>query len=372
MHHLLILLSLVLKDIIIVVSSAAGDIVSDYDLQHCVCVPYWQCKEDYSGLIEDGVDIIDIRATDIVDQSTEHPSRCTGDYDVCCQVECGKRRTVSDETLQFRMSSFVDFFGSRIIGHNNEAEFSEFPWMLGVLEDDKTYRCGASLIHPQVALTAAHCVTGDGPFIVRAGEWNWESTSEPLPYQEQPTKKIIIHPHYHPNSLRNDIALMILEEPFRLTENVGLVCLPFQGTEFDDIRNQGSDCIATGWGKNASRHGKYQSTLKKVSMPVVPRDNCTRKLREVRLGPLFRLHRSFMCAGGQANKDTCKGDGGSPLVCPIRGRPDRYQQAGIVSWGLTCGLHSTPGVYVNIALFRDWIDFHVQAYGFDNTVYNVA
>lgn len=29
--------------------------------QNCVCVPYWQCKDDFSGLIDDGVDIMDIR-----------------------------------------------------------------------------------------------------------------------------------------------------------------------------------------------------------------------------------------------------------------------------------------------------------------------
>lgn len=29
--------------------------------QNCVCVPYWQCKDDFSGLIDDGVDLMDIR-----------------------------------------------------------------------------------------------------------------------------------------------------------------------------------------------------------------------------------------------------------------------------------------------------------------------
>lgn len=33
-----------------------------------------------------------------------------------------------------------DIFGFRILGQNNEAEFGEFPWMLGVLENDR-YRC---------------------------------------------------------------------------------------------------------------------------------------------------------------------------------------------------------------------------------------
>lgn len=28
---------------------------------YCICVPYWQCKEDFSGFIEDGVDIMDVR-----------------------------------------------------------------------------------------------------------------------------------------------------------------------------------------------------------------------------------------------------------------------------------------------------------------------
>ena len=32
----------------------------------------------------------------------------------------------------------------------------------------------------------------------------------------------------------------------------------------------------------------------------------------------FRLHSSFLCAGGIPGKDTCKGDGGSPLVCEVR------------------------------------------------------
>jgi secreted trypsin-like serine protease len=40
-----------------------------------------------------------------------------------------------------------------------------------------------------------------------------------------------------------------------------------------------------------------------------------------------------MCAGGEVGKDACKGDGGSPLVCPVDGKPGHYYQAGIVAWG---------------------------------------
>merc|ERR1719422_2003778 len=63
----------------------------------------------------------------------------------------------------------------------------------------------------------------------------------------------------------------------------------------------------------------------------------SRRLRSTRLGQRFRLDPSFMCAGGVPGKDTCKGDGGGPLVCATYDEPDTYRQAGIVAWGIGCG-----------------------------------
>lgn len=55
------------------------------------------------------------------------------------------------------------------------------------------------------------------------------------------------------------------------------------------------------------------------------------------------LHECYvLCAGGELGKDTCKGDGGSPLVCPIPGKFEQYFQSGIVSWGIGC-LDQIPG-----------------------------
>lgn len=83
------------------------------------------------------------------------------------------------------------------------------------------------------------------------------------------------------------------------------------------------------------------------------------------------MHKSFLCAGGEENKDTCKGDGGSPLICPLIGQNNRYEQVGIVSWGLTCGLQNTPGVYVNVAMFSDWIDKEMMLHNFDTNIYKM-
>lgn len=50
------------------------------------------------------------------------------------------------------------------------------------------------------------------------------------------------------------------------------------------------------------------------------------------------------------------GDGGSSLSFQIQNNPDRYVAIGLVSWGIDCGLRDVPGVYVNVANYKDWID----------------
>lgn len=41
---------------------------------------------------------------------------------------------------------------------------------------------------------------------VRAGDWDTQSTTEPLQYQEQPVFRIIGHPDYNNRTLPNNIV----------------------------------------------------------------------------------------------------------------------------------------------------------------------
>uniref|UniRef100_A0A182PQY2 Phenoloxidase-activating factor 2 n=1 Tax=Anopheles epiroticus TaxID=199890 RepID=A0A182PQY2_9DIPT len=256
--------------------------------------------------------------------------------------------------------------GFRITGDNDgESEYGEFPWMAALLKEEKAldlkitvYKCGGSLIHPSVILTTAHCVQNSKPeeFKIRLGEWDTQSKNEIYPHQDRNVVEIVSHSQFYKGGLFNDVALLFLDKPADLMETVNTICLPPANYNFDKLH-----CFASGWGKDVfGKEGNYQVILKKAELPVMPRGQCQRALQTTRLGRRFKLHSSFICAGGEKGRDTCKGDGGSPLVCPIPGASNRYYQAGMVAWGIGCGNDGIPGVYVDVAMFTDWISDHLR------------
>lgn len=331
------------------------------------CVPYYLCSNE-SKILTGGEGVIDIRFNE------DRP--CKDYLTTCCFPEdhlaeerkpvipatgCGVRNF---EGLGFRIQGAKDM----------ESEFGEFPWMTALLVEEealgklvKVYKCGASLIAPNVVLTGAHCVHDKDPqkLIVRLGEWDTQTSNELFNHVDITVSRKIVHENFHPKALYNNVALLILSEPAKLGENIGVICLPPQGQSFD-----GQRCTVSGWGKdNFGKEGKYQVIMKKIDLPMVPHAQCQSALRQTRLGRHFKLHESFNCAGGEPGKDACRGDGGGPLICPVAGDPKRYYQAGIVSWGIGCGETGVPGVYANVASFRNWIDSQLQSIDTQSYVY---
>ncbi|KAH8327917.1 hypothetical protein KR067_001739 [Drosophila pandora] len=329
------------------------------------CVPRWLCSNN--TINTSGENIIDIRI--------DTDASCKNPLDLCCDLP--NKRTEPDGSFVIPKApegcgySNPNGVGFKITGAvNQEAEFGEFPWMLAILREEgqlNLYECGGALIAPDVVLTAAHCVHNKQPstIVVRAGEWDTQTKSEVVPHEDRYVKEIVYHEQFNKGALYNDVAVLLLESPFTLQSNIQPVCLPNVGDIFDFER-----CYATGWGKNKfGKDGEYQVILKKVDLPVVPNQRCEANLRETRLGRHFILDKSFICAGGEKDKDTCKGDGGSPLVCPIKGQANRYKSAGIVAWGIGCGEVNIPGVYANVAQLRPWIDSKLKLWNISPIYY---
>lgn len=189
---------------------------------------------------------------------------------------------------------------------------------------------------------------------------------------------ILLHTDYSDTQLVNDIAVLVLKTDYEFSEHIGRVCLPDPGRE---VHNDGTDCVATGHGKdNFGAFGYYSETLRKVSLPLVDNKNCQKILNEKHFSNTtiksWQMDESFICAGGETGKDTCEGDGGSPLVCnlsleedqtvDLRGADDdkRLTQVGIVAWGIGCG-RDIPAVYTKVAHppVRCWLDQVINCHG---------
>lgn len=251
----------------------------------------------------------------------------------------------------------------------------EFPWMVAILIEEYNhvvervlnfYKCGGALIHPQVVLTAAHCVsTPTKRYKVRVGEWDTQTLNELYSHQDRIVEKILIHNKFKARS--NNVALLILASPVDLSEVIDTICLPEKAVKI----STGTECFVSGWGKDTVSL-KYQTILKKVSLPIVDKDICKEQLKIISKKQNFKLDRSLICAGGVQNMGTCEGDDGSPLVCLAPGERNRYQLIGVVGTAIACGQDKIPGIYTNIASLRKWIDEQLIANSINMSLFHIA
>lgn len=250
------------------------------------CVPYHMC---------DSVENFQILEAEV--RIMNEPN--CGPLKTCCPDDSVNKTVRPLVTSQFCGVSHN--ITPAVTTHKNEAQFAEFPWILAVLKVEngiKIFIGGGSLIHPSIALTAAHTIDDlkGVELKVRGGEWDTQSVDEMLPFEEREVANFVTHENFTRKNLQNDLSLLFLKNSFDAKPHINTICLPPPLEILTPTK-----CFVMGWGKDKfGKQGVYQTLLKKIELPVVPSNECQRMLRRTRFGIDFKLDSSFMCAGMDA------------------------------------------------------------------------
>lgn len=232
----------------------------------------------------------------------------------------------------------------KIVG-GTPSQSNEWPWMVALIfstVDNAAdgFFCGGSLIGESWVLTAAHCLEDENKYTIEVVANATDLVNDTG--QRIAIKRIIRHPGYNSRTVKNDIALLKLDEPVSGAELVNL----YRGS--DTLEDTNATII--GWGALSeadSDAGIVSSKLYDAVLPIVSNDECAFAL------PLDNIKSKQLCAGFSAGGvDTCQGDSGGPLVFQDGGA---WYQAGITSYGEGCARAGVYGVYTRVSRYISFI-----------------
>ncbi|XP_061592448.1 chymotrypsin-like elastase family member 2A [Cololabis saira] len=234
---------------------------------------------------------------------------------------------------------------TRVVGGEDVRPHS-WPWQASLQYKSGNnfyHTCGATLISNQWVLTAAHCI-GSRTYRVLLGKHNLKQSEDGA--IAMTPGKIIVHEAWDSYRIRNDIALIKLETPVKLSNSIMAACLP----NSDEILSHGAPCYVTGWGRLWTG-GPIADILQQALLPVVDHTNCS---RYDWWGSLVTT--KMICAGGDGDLASCNGDSGGPLNCQ---NPDgSWDVHGVVSFGssMGCNYPKKPSVFTRVSAYMSWIN----------------
>ncbi|KAB7506142.1 Serine protease 56 [Armadillidium nasatum] len=112
------------------------------------------------------------------------------------------------------------------------------------------------------------------------------------------------------------------------------------------------ECLISGWGRLSSE-GDLPDVLHSARVSLLSDEECEEALGNSTSKKPFK---SNVCAGG-GKTDACQGDSGGPLVCCDDSKSFKNcTLTGITSWGIGCATPGIPGIYTEVAYYKDWIN----------------
>ena len=156
-----------------------------------------------------------------------------------------------------------------------------------------------------------------------------------------------------------------------------MITKPCLATHIDINKYNGAACWNAGWG-TTEMGGIYSDELQSIGINLMSREYCSDH-------SFWDVEEGYMCAGlppndstpmtgwkhvTAADKETCQGDFGAPLICDIDGTATFI---GINSDGdlNECGQAGKPAIHLNVMKITDWLEHIIEQYSPPKTCFTL-
>jgi len=155
----------------------------------------------------------------------------------------------------------------------------------------------------------------------------------------------LYHPKFGSLSYKNDIALLTLARPAKISDEVQTIRLPTKAQKKTSFKK--AKAVTAGWGTDGTIEIFPSQHLHAINLTVIGNFDCWTKY------PAYIGDKNICTNSGKGTP--CDGDqGGALYIIEPDGKPTLI---GIVSYQFSLGCTKLwPAVYTRVSYFLDWIE----------------